>query len=257
VTSRRSAQSGFTLLEVLLALALMSVVAVALFASLNAAFKAKRGAEAALDLMREGETAMEMIRADLENALPPRGDLASEFNGRDWAGDRGQDDDDLTYYTAAPAPPTVVKAPEIKMVEMIVATLQDTGEKVLARRVTSNLLSTTLLEPDDEILCRNIAGFNLAYYDGTTWLNSWDAATEENALPVAIEVTLDIDPPQSRIDAGNPTPLRFTRIIFMPCNGKVDDSEQPAEEGEEGETGTGIESGTGATGGSGTTGGMR
>ena len=235
----------------MLALALMSIVAVSLFGSLHAAFKAKRGAEAAIELSREGETAMELIRADLESALPPRGVLASDFSGRDWSGDMGQDDDDATYYTVAPAPPGVYRAPDIKMVELIVVVLKDTGERVLARRVTGNLLSTVELEPDDEIFCRNVAGFNLAYYDGSIWTDSWDSATDK-ALPVAIEVTLDIDPPQSRIDAGNPTPLRFTRIIHMPCSGEVDDSDQPEEETEDG-TGTG----TGETGANSGAGGMQ
>lgn len=222
-------RTGFTLMEVLLALALMSVVAVALFTSLRTAFKAKRSAEAAMEVSRQGEIAMELIRADLESALPPRGSLASDFNGRDWSSATGSDDDDLTFYSAAPAPPNVVRPPDIKEIELIIVTLEGTGERVLARRVTGDLLSTALIDPNDEVLCRNVAGFNLSYFDGTEWWSSWDSRTEDDALPVAVEVTLDIDPPQSRIDAGNYAPIRFTRVIHLPCNGVIDNSELPEE----------------------------
>lgn len=218
---------GFTLLEVLLALGIMSIVAVALFASLHVAFKSKRVAEGTLEPVRAGEAVMEMIRAELEGALPPgRGVLAGPFVGRNWRGGAGGngDDDDVTFHTAADAPPFAERFGEVKRVELTVARMQDTGERALARRVIGNLLAPAAVEPDDEILCRGVASFNLRYYDGRQWWDSWDSSIENDSLPVAVEVTLELDPP-----AGAPQGSigsRLVRIVQIPCTGEIDPSER-------------------------------
>jgi general secretion pathway protein J len=218
---------AFTLLEVLLALSIMSVLAVALFASLHAAFKAKRSAEESLEAVRTGEATIELLRGELEFALPPRGVLAGAFTGRDWVGPGGGADDDVTFYSnAAPPPTTTHNTADVKKVMLTLLTLEGTGERVLARRVTSNLLATVRPEPDDEILCRGVFGLDLKYFDGTFWWNSWDSTLERDALPVAVEVTLELDPPKSRTNAGDDRPLRFSRVIQIPCTGEGDESER-------------------------------
>jgi prepilin-type N-terminal cleavage/methylation domain-containing protein len=75
-TSAKGARA-FTLIEVLLALAIMSVITVALFASLHVAFKARDRSEAALEPVRTSEAVMELVRAELESALPPRGTVVA------------------------------------------------------------------------------------------------------------------------------------------------------------------------------------
>lgn len=244
---RRHFRAGFTLLEVLLALGIMSIVAVALFSSLHVAFKSKRVAEATLEPVRAGETVMELIRADLEGALPPRGVLAGAFTGRDWRGGGGanRDDDDVAFFTTAHSPVNAVPFGEIKHVQLTIVTLQSTGERALARRVTGNLLAPARVDPDDEILCRGVASFNLRYYDGRQWWNSWDSTAEKDSLPVAVEVTLELDLPMTssmsptsagadrRADARDGrdgSGARLTRIVQIPCTGEGDPSDQPDEE---------------------------
>ena len=237
VTSR----AAFTLLEVILALGIMSVVAVALFTSLHVAFKSKRTAEAVLEPVRAGEQVMEMIRADLELALPPRGVLAGAFKGRDWRGGGGGDDDDVSFFTAADAPPGALRFGDIKRVELTVVTLTRTGERALARRVTGNLLSPVPIDPDDEILCRGVVSFNIRYYDGTSWWSTWDSTLEEDTLPVAVEVTLELEPtgtranvpaavagrtPDPREAIQTPRGPRLMRVVHIPCTGKGDPSDE-------------------------------
>ena len=79
----RHGRAGFTLLEILLAMAMMSVLAGSLYTSLHIAFQARESSQAALSPVRAGQVATDLIRRDLESALPPRGILAGIFYGAD------------------------------------------------------------------------------------------------------------------------------------------------------------------------------
>jgi prepilin-type N-terminal cleavage/methylation domain-containing protein len=246
---------AFTLLEVILAMGIMAVLAVSLFTALSVAFKAKRGAEASLDAIREGEAAMELIRAEFESALPPRGFLADAFTGRAWVGANGGRDDDVTFFSTGPTPPSahainpVAPLPsDIKQVDLVVLTLEGTGERVLTRRVLGNLLAPTGVElvPDDEVLVRNVSSFQLRYYDGYLWTNDWDSTLNYDALPVAVEITLELDPPESRTRAGDYRPLRFSRVVHIPCTGEGELERDPPPTTDTGGTGQPGADGAGA-----------
>ena len=246
VSSR--ARRAFTLLEVLLSLGIMAIITVALFTCMHVAFKARDAGEAALEPVRTAEAVMELVRAELEAALPPRGKLANAFAGTRWQSGGGMDDDEVSFYSANPAPQGVYAPAEVKHVQLKLLTDQATGRRVLARRVTSNLLSPTLLEPDDEVLCRGVASFDIIYFDGLQWWTSWDSSREKDSLPVAVQVTLQLDPPTTGRNATNARGPRLARVIQFPCTGEGDPSEEeaPADDG----TGTGAPSGEpGATGG--------
>ena len=74
---------GFTLIEVVIASAIMAVIALSLFTALRIGFQARDKALSSVGPARAAEIAMDMVRRDLEAALPPRGTLAKEFFGQD------------------------------------------------------------------------------------------------------------------------------------------------------------------------------
>jgi type II secretion system protein J len=240
---RGTAAAAFTLLELLLSLFIASAVAVTLFSSLSIAFRARRNTEASLAPARSAELAMQIVREDLESALPPRGTLAGSFYSNDGADDRGLDSDDVTFSAATPGPLHQSGTGDVKRVVVAVMKLEGTGEHVLVRRVYGNLLSPVLVDPDDEILCRHVGSFNLRFFDGTLWWDSWDASLEEDEVPVAVEVTLELEPTgdaASRSGAAPATWPRFVRVIQLSCAGQG-----TAEE--ESDTGSGESSGSGET----------
>ncbi|HWB53492.1 MAG TPA: prepilin-type N-terminal cleavage/methylation domain-containing protein, partial [Tepidisphaeraceae bacterium] len=63
-------RNGFTLLELILAMFITCLLAVALYESLWTAFKARDSAEAAVEPVRQLQIAMEMIGKTLQCALP-------------------------------------------------------------------------------------------------------------------------------------------------------------------------------------------
>src|SRR3954471_11122903 len=73
--------SGFTLLELILAMAITCMLAMTLYATLRTAFRAQASATGAVEALRVAQVAMQMVGKDLSNALPPTGILAGAFYG--------------------------------------------------------------------------------------------------------------------------------------------------------------------------------
>ncbi|HVS72938.1 MAG TPA: type II secretion system protein GspJ [Phycisphaerae bacterium] len=101
--SRRGARA-FTLLELMVALAIVAIITLALSQSIYSAFKAKSSAEAAMDPASRVGIAMDFLDRDFSSALPPSGTLAYEFEGND-----NGDQDDVVFFspTDSPASPTL------------------------------------------------------------------------------------------------------------------------------------------------------
>ncbi len=210
---------GFTLIELVVAMTMVAIMAASLYASLQIAFRAKASADAALEMPRTAELAMEYLRGDLQNALPPNptavNPLASDMVGTDGTDDRGADSDDVVFYSTAQAPEHASANGEIKRVELCVVVPDGRTDHVLVRRVTRNLLSQIEVNADEEVICRGVAGFNLRYYDGADWLDTWDSAQQGDVLPLAVEVTLELTRPGQ---AGQPDhTFRFVRVFTLPC----------------------------------------
>lgn len=217
VIRRKSIMSAFTLLEMLLALAMMSMLATSLYVSLHTGFKARESAEATLAPARAAGIAMELLREDIESALPPRGILAADFVGVDGITDDGEDGDTLVFHSSAHVPEEGERACDVRKTELAIESLDDGTQRALLRKITTNLLAPTVPEPREEVLCRGIRGFNVRYFDGAEWLDSWDSTAQDDVLPSAVEVTLHVDVP-----GRDPSPsggYQFTRVFLLQCGG--------------------------------------
>ena len=209
-------ESAFTLLEMIVAMALMSVIAGSLYASLHIGFRARESAAAALEPVRMAELGIELLRKDMESALPPTGILAGEFVGHDAKDDVGRDADTLLFHSSANVPELSERACDIRRVELALASVSDGTARALIRGITTNLLATETVEPEEEVLCRAVLAFNLRYFDGSDWLDSWDSTTQSDVLPVAIEVTLELEGPELTQPAEGG--YRVSRVFLLPCS---------------------------------------
>lgn len=211
-------QSGFTLLELLVAMSMVAVLSLSLYASLRIAFKAKESALRGIGPVRASGLAMDLVRQDLESALPPTGLLAGAFLGdvdggnsfvEFYASGEGLNVEDFTGQGS------------VRKVELGVTALPDGRNNVLVRRLTTNLLAPQVIEPEEEILCRGVRLFTLRYWDGLDWIDTWDSTTLGDVLPGAVEVTLEIAWPPDSTDPEKT--YRTTRIFTLACNKEIDE----------------------------------
>lgn len=227
----RRDRSGFTLIELILAMLIASMLSLTLYTALNTAIKARRTAQRAALSTRSGSIAMDLISRDLECAVPPPASatdtttttaapltLAGPFQGSHQAGGGG-DNDDLIFSTLSRDEHDVAGplGDGICTVEFFVQS--DSGTQVLVRRINRNPLAPTQELGVPEILCRNVKSFSLQYYDGTTWQPSWDSTQLGDVLPPAVMVTIEVvDPtPPSPQQAGPNLVQRLTRVIPLAC----------------------------------------
>jgi prepilin-type N-terminal cleavage/methylation domain-containing protein len=223
---------GFTLLELLLAMALVVVIAGVMATALFTAFKAKARAEATIGATREQDTALATLAQDVATALPSDTSTASTAatgttgstdtsgtastplaliggltDGSAWVATAT----DLTFY----CPETETQDGALGGVRMVEYSFEQvTGEtgQSLVRRVSNNLLAPQPVTPDPEVLVRNVLSLAFRYYDGTTWYDVWDNADHTNALPVAVELTMELAPREPGLPS-----VQVDRVLPVPC----------------------------------------
>lgn len=192
MTSRKSQVKGFTLIEVLAATTMVAVLAASLYASLRIAFKARDSAEQAMDNVRAESMIVELIKADIQSAVIPTGQMADEFTGTSGRTLGGALGDSLVFYTTACDVDPVAGIGDVTKVEYSCEQVPGSEAMVLNRYVTTNLLSTMPQEPKAQIISRKVRSFTLRYFDGSDWQESWDSTQLENTLPRAVELTIEL-----------------------------------------------------------------
>jgi type II secretion system protein J len=207
---------AFTLLELLVAMTIMSIIGLSLYTSLNLAFRVRDSAQAAVDNARVLEIAMSLLKEELMSAMPPSGVLAGSFEGEDETGSEGNDADTLSFYSSDNVPSGDELACDVRKVEIGVAQRDGADEKVLIRGVTTNLLSPKTLDPAEEVLCGNVASLNFRYYDGSDWQDDWDSGDNDDTLPGAVEITVSLVADDEDDDDGG---YSLTRTVILPCGG--------------------------------------
>ncbi len=225
ITTRAMRRGGFTLIELVLALAMVAIVAGALYASMHIAFAAAKSADLALAPSRTAELALDFVRVDIQSAMPPNTALSSstqgatalaqDFQGTNSQDDRGHEADDVIFYGTSDAPDHPSGNGEIKKIEITMYRPDGGSEYVLVRRVTRNLLSQVTQSYDEEILCRGVTSFTLQYFDGSAWQPTWDSTAQDNTLPVAVQAVLELDPPAG---SSSRQTSRFTRVFAISCS---------------------------------------
>lgn len=220
-------RDGFTLLELVLAMGMVAIISVSLFAMMKNAFDHQKTAAEAVEPSRTVAIAMDFIRPDFENALPPHDlnnfksqyqYLAGDFEGQ--TGGASGNDADVMFYTISSMKQHPSANGEIMYVELTTDTVD--GKKCLVRKASRNLTVEQMqqqppqpLQTDEEVLIRGIDSFTVQYYDGSNWNDTWDSTQmTPNELPAAVQVTITLD--RTEPDSHGPKRLlTFTRVIGL------------------------------------------
>jgi type II secretion system protein J len=200
ISSPRSLRDAFTLVEVLLALAICAVVLVAINAVFVTAVHLRDQTANAIERSRPAEYALDQIRRDLKSVVGPHGFLAGDFkcnaqamgtsmglatsggNGLDFFCSSGIVDDTTTFGDIQ----------EVLYQLMPPADRTQAQGQDLVRCVNRNLLATTTQTPELHVILSGIQTIDLECYDGTQWLNTWDTSLGDinTNLPVAVRIRI-------------------------------------------------------------------
>lgn len=206
---------GFTLLEMLVAIAMVAIITASLYSALYVGFRAQRSATRAVEPARAATLTLQLLEQDIEGAMSPTGILAGQFLGTDAQGLDGADG--LSFYSSANVPSDGESGADTRHVEFVVAAALDDAQPALLRRVTSNLLPSNAPLIREQVLCRNVKAFNLRYYDGTQWLDSWDSTAQGDLLPLGVEVQIEFTLPVTDLRDTEARFYRMRRVFEIPC----------------------------------------
>jgi type II secretion system protein J len=187
---------AFTLLEVLLAVAVFAIVLAAInsvfFAALRLRNKTAEAFEAALPLSH----ALAVLKGDLAGLMPPSGGaLAGQLQSAvtsnatvTLTGERVSPD----LFTCSAIVDDTSPFSEVQKVAYYLAIpTNNSAGRDLVRLVTRNLLPTLADEPAQQWLMSGVETMLFQYYDGTQWLDTWDSTTASN-LPLAVKVQIEL-----------------------------------------------------------------
>ena len=200
-------RGGFTLFELLVALAMSVLIAGVLGASLYTAFHAQARVDRVVNANVGIDAALDSLCADLGDVVPPHSGtgntLAGPFQGNNQS---------LSFYACGLEPGAVVQG-NMRLIQIGVAPAPGGGGVQLVRQVTTNLLATVAATPPPAVLCNHVTSFRISYFDGTNWDESWDSMQTQpaNALPLAVRLTLVVTP------APGVPPIEEQRLVPLAC----------------------------------------
>lgn len=172
-----------------------AVLLAALNSVLFSALRLRREAGQRTDDLDTRRQVRQLIERDLRNAILSGGLLASNVIGEANSQSGGRTDR-LEFYTTTATVNDLAPWGEIQRVayytddEVGFSFSTNLAGHTLVRAVSRNLLSEENDEEDllTTPLLRDVDTLEFAYYDGSSWADSWDSTLMDNAAPSAVRV---------------------------------------------------------------------
>jgi len=210
---------AFTLIEMLLAVAICAIVLVAINGVFATAVRLRDKTSEAVENALPVSRAMEMMVRDLKGTVGPGGFLAGDFRCGAQAmgatmglsGEAGSAG--LDFFTSTGALSDKAPWGDIQEVfyELKAPTDRNQTGMELVRCVNRNLLATTTQTPEIQSLLSKVQTLQFDCYDGTQWRNTWDTSAGDTNLPVAVRIRIQLAAKQ-----GETTPNQQPLEMLVP-----------------------------------------
>jgi len=202
-----TAPTGFTLIEVLLALMISAIVLVIIGSFFAGALKVQQHLNSSIDESLPIERALNIMQKDLKNAVAPGGMLAGPLQSGSALGGSDVNDGIQIYTTTGLMTPNTPWSEIQKVTYGLQSGESSTNNgKDLIRTVTRNLLTTGTEDDDEQFLASGIESLTFSYFDGNNWIDTWDDSTETN-LPMAVRVNVQMAAADQ--NAARPDPIQL------------------------------------------------
>jgi type II secretion system protein J len=190
-----SADSAFTLLEVILALALGALAIVAAQSAFGSAVRLRLQAQERIDADLATHRALQIVREDLAGLLPRGGRFSGELQtaaGSEIPPPAGALTIGPDFVCTSGRVDAWSPFGDVQRVSYLLIPNEGTSRDLftLVRSVSRNLLPMTEAEAETQILLEDVSAALFEFHDGSGWLTDWDSAAAQ-AMPVAIRLTLE------------------------------------------------------------------
>jgi general secretion pathway protein J len=226
----RRQEAGLTLIEVMVAIAVFSIVAITIWTATSQTARTRDIVTQVHDRYHQVRVAMEMIKRDLSGSFLSRHRALNEpshdpvFIGRDHG------DEDRVDFASFNHQRRYLDAKESDQCEVAYFIADDPeirGQKNLVRR-TSPILDLEPLEGGQYLtLVEDVVSFNLSYFDieMNDWQDNWDTSdetAEANLLPHQVRINLVIHDRRGEEAAfGTQTSIPMRTPIYLSKGGFI------------------------------------
>ncbi len=180
----QGSEYGFTLVEILLAVALVAMMATLVFGSLYAT-------TSAIDRVRTQSVNEQIIRSTLRVMADELSVSVASTTATPWVGINALYDGQPADTIAFPTMGEFRGAESAKDTELVRIVYTREGDRLL-RFVRKNLYGLTDESIEQIEMAGQVKGFNIRYYDKTSnlWLDEWDRTKTGSPKAILIELTL-------------------------------------------------------------------
>jgi general secretion pathway protein J len=234
-------QEGFTLLEILLALAILSALTFYIFNMVSGQIKVREKVLLLSHKINDIDASLKVLVNDLKQAflLDVKQSKAANFDSKQVYPIFQYDEKQGALFWTYAFKSKIKNSPEGNMEQVFYHTKKNTdgslslirsSDIVLNARVDTNSKSTVIL--------KNVKTFRLAFWDGKSWSSTWDSEgsgyNERKKLPVLVKITLEVFKVQGKVgNLKNATVLPVSTVVrFLYSQGKKNKSKLTSSQGE-------------------------
>jgi type II secretion system protein J len=185
---------GFTLMEMLLALAVSAIVLAAIGGVFYSAMRLRERTTALLEKAAPLRQALDFLRRDLQGALAPGGLMAGDFKSgainSSVGATAGIQFSTTTGVLKENSPYGDVQEVTYELRDPVIRT-NGLG-KELIRTVSRNLLSATTLDYNEQFLLGDVQSLQFECFDGMDWRELWDTSLNDTNIPNAVRVRIQL-----------------------------------------------------------------
>lgn len=230
--SRRGpSRTGFTLLELLLAVLVFAIVLGAIQVVFFSAFKLRARTTEAIERSLPLQQTLAVIKRDLANLVPPGGPLSGALQSTPSITTASGLSGSMTrqsgpqFYTAVGIVDDNAPWGEIQRVSYYLETpTNDTPGLDLFRSVARNLLPVMQDETEDQFLMSGVETIAFQYFDGNAWRDTWDSTQADSAtgltnnVPRALKLQLQLSHENQSLGIPAPVELIVPVLVLARTN---------------------------------------
>lgn len=223
--SNRHAQRGFTLIEMLIAIAVLAMLTTLLYGAFDSLERSKDGVTEITGRYHEGRAAMRHIAYELESAYlsthaPPDPNLVVQRTAFVGTQDSPADRVDFNAFSNRRFDKDSHESDQAEISYFGSRNPDGSGQMDLARRVSNRLDMDPERGGRVQVLATDLDLFDLSYLDAATgqWTDTWDSTQslkENNRLPLQVKILLVLNGGARRSVNRSREALRFMTKVSI------------------------------------------